>query len=283
VTDKSYDGQTIDEVLAAAPAGPPKPIDRFSTSPKGASVLQVGSEQVEVDDAKAMIAGYCFAEKEGRWDTSDIKGSGYENDLPEVSWRRWAYRSYDCVPPSPDGGLSGVDLLVPVGLNVTQGFGTELLERLAAAGNVVSETMAAVPEHATFWDLQRDEIEPAGVPAPGTTSWALHRSWAILMSVPGCRVTITHKILHHRWPNLFPLIDTQTLTRLREGEAWLNIYDDLAGQADKFLELEEWFRGQLKDRADAVPLSRLRLHDIILWCRSTSEDEAAIAAGRGLP
>ena len=61
------------------------------------------------------------------------------------------------------------------------------------------------------------------------------------VSVPGCGVTKTRKILHHPRPHLFPLIDRQTMAKLGEN-LWLTIYDDLKEQASAFDELEAWFR-----------------------------------------
>lgn len=275
---KNYEGKTVSQILDGLPVETKTtPI----TKDEGFEmILKVGSETIHFEEAKALIAGYCFGEKPGRWDTSGTANSGYGNELPDVAWRKWAYRSYDCIPSAPGHDLSGVDLLVPVGLNVTQGYGTELIERLTAAGSVVGTTMKAVSAKASFWDLNREEIEPAGIPSPGSTAWAIHRAWAILMSVPGCGVTITHKILHHKWPSLFPLIDTQTLGRLREGEAWLNVFDDLTIQAVPFSELEMWFDSLRQKHEGTTALTRLRIHDILLWCLATGESEHAKELGK---
>lgn len=244
----------------------------------GTDVLNVGDRQISLADARALITGYCFAEQPGRWETDKVSGNVYGDALPEVTWRRWAYRAYDCAAAPPGNILSGADLLMPVGLNVVQGYGTELVESLTAAAPLVSEVMGAVPEGATFWDIDRNEIEPAGTPTEGSVSWALHRSWAILMSVPGCGLTITHKILHHKWPKLVPLIDSRTVEHLKGG-AWLAVHSDLATQQAQFEGLEDWFRG-LSVEKGSTPLTRLRLHDILLWCIATGEDAEATAEGR---
>ena len=42
--------------------------------------------------------------------------------------------------------------------------------------------------------------------------------------------------------------------------------DDLTGHESGFFELEEWFKSLPGRR---LPLHRLRLHDILLWCDTT--------------
>lgn len=272
-----YRGKTISQILDRVPV---KEKPGFPALVKeGGQMLKVGCKSIDVEDAKALIAGYCFGDKAGRWDPPPEGGERYASHLPDVTWRRWAYRCYDSIPPVASPELKGLDLLIPVGLNVTQGYGTELLERLMSAGRLVSETMAAVPEGATFWELGRNEIEPAGLPEEGSVSWALHRSWAILMSTPKCGVTITHKILHHKWPRLFPLIDRQTKALLAENTSWLNVHDDLTSQEAEFAALENWFDELRLKQNEGPALTRLRLHDIMLWSLATGEADEAIALG----
>lgn len=83
-------------------------------------------------------------------------------------------------------------------------------------------------------------------------------AWYRIESVPGCGVTKTHKILHHAWPHLFPLVDRQTMAKLGEN-LWLTIYDDLTKpeQVAAWDELEAWFATLAGARA-GVPLTRLR-------------------------
>lgn len=102
----------------------------------------------------------------------------------------------------------------------------------------------------------------------------LHRAWYLIESVPGCGVTKTHKILHHAWPHLFPLIDRRTMTKLGEN-LWLTIHKDLSDYEKAFCELEVWF-AMLAGSRGGVPLTRLRLHDILLWCRVVGEEGRAV-------
>jgi hypothetical protein len=106
----------------------------------------------------------------------------------------------------------------------------------------------------------------------------------------GLGVARIHKVLHHKRPEHFPLIDGRTVDSLSaawsEGSgdgSWATIHRDLQEQDGIFEELEGWFR----ERAQAVhgwppsrPLSRLRIHDILLWCDVSDERGEAHEAGR---
>jgi hypothetical protein len=60
---------------------------------------------------------------------------------------------------------------------------------------------------------------------------------------------------------------------------WAQIHEELGRSEREFDELESWFRGLHGPR---LPLSRLRLHDILLWCRVTGEDAEARQLGQEL-
>lgn len=246
----------------------------------GEGVLRLGREPLEISitDAKTVIAGYCFAEEAGSWDTRRESVNKSATTLPDVSWRRWAYRAYDCEPPSPGSDLTIADLLMPVALNVTQGYGSALLERLQGAAPLVSHAMRSVPDGAAFWQLEESELREANQDKDSIAS-SLNRAWAVLMSVPGCAVTVTHKILHHKWPKLFPLIDTLTLKHLPAESQWLAIHTDLSRHEPEFEELEEWF-APLAETHGGRPLFRLRLHDILLWCDAAHQTKSAREAGK---
>jgi hypothetical protein len=91
----------------------------------------------------------------------------------------------------------------------------------------------------------------------------------------GLGVALTHKTLHHKRPRLAPLIDGKTVKRT----GWIGIYDDLQCQVAEFADLEQWF-GDLALRNSGVGISRLRIHDVVLWCSVTGEFERTERAGR---
>lgn len=232
--------------------------------------MNLAGEPFEFEEAKAIIAGYCFGEETTRPDPPEPAYGEPHQPWPRA---RFGYRSYDC-QRGPGEGIDIVDIVAPVLLNVTQGYGVEIVSNLLAVAPVVNEVMRQVPPELSFWTIPREELEN---PQEGSASWCLHRAWYLIESVPGCGVTKTHKILHHAWPHLFPLIDRQTMTRLGD-DLWLTIQDDLTKPENEraFNELEVWFAALARTKA-GVPLKRLRLYDILLWSRIAPgvEKEAA--------
>ena len=164
--------------------------------------LRVAGESFPVGDVKAVIAGYCFGEETTQ---PDPPVPAYGEPLPAWLRSRFGYRSYDC-QRGPGEGIDIVDIVAPVLLNVTQGYGVEIVSNLLAVAPIVNEVVRQVPADVSFWTLPRGELEN---PPEGSPVWLLHRAWCLIESVPGCGVTKTHKVLHHAWPHLFPLIDTQ--------------------------------------------------------------------------
>ncbi len=235
--------------------------------------LVLAGESFSLDDARAVIAGYCFGEETTE---PDSPVSAYGEPLPAWRRARFGYRSYDC-QRGPGEGIDIVDIVAPVLLNVTQGYGVEIVSNLLAVAPVVNEVIQQVPADVAFWTPPREELEES---PEGSAAWLLHRAWYLIESVPGCGVTKTHKILHHAWPRLFPLLDRQTMTRLGDN-LWLAIYDDLTkpDQAPLFEDLEVWF-ATLASTRDGVLLTRLRIYDILLWCRVTGEEAEAARLSR---
>lgn len=223
-----------------------------------AGSLMVANERFSREEAEQVIATYCF-EDEPTHPTPPPQEYG----PPPAPWRRPAmgYRSYDC-QRGPGDGMDIVDIVAPVLLNVVHGYGVEMISNLLAVAPLVNETVRGVPSHLTFWTIPTTDIAN---PAEASPAWLLHRAWYLLESVPNCAVTKTHKILHHAWPHLFPLIDNDTRHSLGEN-MWLTIRRDLDASAEEFSILEAWFAGTAAAQG-GVALTRLRLYDILLWWR----------------
>lgn len=241
-------------------------------------MLTLAGEEFPINRAQEVIAGYCF----GETDSQPHPPTGMSYGLIIEPWkrRRWGYLTYDCQRgpgPAPDI----VDVVAPVLLNVAQGYGVRLVSDLLAVAPQVRDVVLSISDDDfRFWHLEPDEVAPQGMPEEGSPSFALHRAWYLVESVKGADVAVTHKLLHHAWPHLFPLIDNRTAARL--GEAyWVTILKNLKDQETEFAALEEWFEG-LTQKYGGVRLTRLRLHDILLWCRVTGEEEEAAKAGRDL-
>jgi hypothetical protein len=239
--------------------------------------MDVAGESFDIDRAKQVIAGYCFDEVDLAWDPPHER---YGEVPPTSRRRRWGYATYEGTR-SPGDRLALDDLLAPVSLNVVRGFGVEMLSRLLVVGPMVSEVVANVSEGFAFWHLNPQEVSPRSTPIEGSDAWLLHRAWFLMNCVPSVGPTISHKILHHRWPDLFPVVDKRTRSVLGRNDYWGRILDDLRRKEKEWAALEDWFRA-LPLRNNEPTLTRLRLHDILLWCRVVDQEEEAARAGERL-
>ena len=229
---------------------------------------KIAGKSFDIDQVKNVLAGYAFATRELRFRPPKSMPLGETPDLSAVP--RWAYRSFDCVG-STSGPLSDGDLLIAAGLNGR--LSSEKFLAMRAVAPLVSDALASMPADQTFWDLHRDHIK--AVPPEGSPAYGLWRAWRLMEGTPGIGVALSHKTLHHKRPRLAPLIDGKTVKRT----GWIGIYDDLQSQASEFADLEDWF-GDLAIRNSGVAISRLRIHDILLWCSVTGELDRAERAGR---
>lgn len=231
-----------------------------------------------------MCVGYAFCTERLGWQPDPAVTAtslATAPDAPTVG--RWAYGTYDCIPPHPGPRLAGVDLFVADGLNGR--MRAENIAAIRAVSGPVSDALEQLDEHCLFWELPRAEI--AEIPPEGTAAWHMWRAWSLMMGSKSVGIAIAHKTLHHKKPSVFPLIDNLTLPSLEisgAGTAWAQIHSDLTSQADAWSYLEAEFAAVAGSRGD-VPLQRLRLHDILLWTRcdehfddAREEGESIIAA-----
>jgi Family of unknown function (DUF6308) len=224
---------------------------------------------ITLDEAKAAVAGYAFAVRE----------------VGEERAPRWGYRTYDCVPASPGPDFSDLDILVAAGLN------GEL--DVAAIGALQLATRRAAPYLAEAADRGQELgrltlAELADNPPAGTTGWLLDKAWKQMMSTPDVGRALTHKVLHHKRPALFPLLDRQTAGVLRPAgqphgwNAWQVIWADIDDSRAGFEELRAWF-ADLATARGGVPLELPRLHDILAWLKAAGQWNAAVTAAGQLP
>lgn len=214
-------------------------------------------------DARSVLAGYAF-------ETETVEKRNHETTRP-----RWGYRTYDCIPPDPGPTLGPIDLLVAAGLNgrVNVKRMASLLQAAEPAGAALAK--AEVP----FWELEPEDL---GHERPDSTStaWPIWTAWETLMALPDIDVALTHKVLHHKRPDFIPLVDNKTLELLPERKVWITIHADLRQKG--FEEMESWFKDLIHDRGEVglVPLSRVRIHDILLWGSRGRQRKELIEAGK---
>lgn len=239
--------------------------------------LTVGGLEYSEDQAKAVIAGYAL----GTYEVL-LSRRGSCKAIPQATIRvpRWGYRTYDCVRPSPGPGCEATDYLIAAGLNGR--IDVSSVAALQAACPPAFEELSQIDESLVYWHL--DEGRLMTFPQQDCPERHLWLAWCYMMSMPEIGVALTHKTLHHKRPTLFPLIDGRTVKAFDEGAAWVTIHRDINQHDGKpFASLEEWFAALAREQEGCVPLTRLRLHDILLWCRiMPGQEEEAARKGEAL-
>lgn len=244
----------------------------------GPRTIRIGNveESFSVPDIQKILAGYAFATEPHQFDAKSPMRVG---DPPEV--RRvpvWAYRSYDCVRTT-SGPVTPTDILVVNGLNGR--LNANAYHAICGILPELNAALASIPLGTCFWKIDPTEIE--ALPAEGTTAWWVWRAWWLLARSRSVGPAITHKLLHHKRPTVFPLLDNQTLALLTPDRAWIDIHDQLTTRPvgydyDVYEYLERWF-AELAARRDGVAISRLRIHDIVLWCTADGARDTAMTRG----
>jgi hypothetical protein len=247
------------------------PIELIGVNGRGVSYSE--------DEARAALAGYAFGQVNLSW--KPPRGLPRESDLgvpPSVSERyRWGYWSFDCVPASPSR-VSIEDIVATAALNT--GVSGDAVLGLDAIRHDLNETLAHIPATTTFWQLRAKDFGERP-PAPDTMSWWAWRAWALLMGLRGVDRAITHKLLHRKRPWLFPMLDSVTTAHLGGSRAWATIWEDLTRHEQEFVALEDWF-ATLAAAHDGVRLTRLRIHDIMLWGELSGDRPMMESLGRQL-
>lgn len=221
-------------------------------------------------EAQEALAAFAFGEVELEWALKPAKIGWKTLKLiaqtplaapPDATTRyRWAYHTFDCVPGSPNG-LTLHDVVVTAAVD-SQVSGLAVL-RIMAISQQLQAILGTIPVEQTFWGLQGLNLGVAPPAAANKLEWALWRVWTLLMGLDDVSRAVTHKTLHHKRPWFFPMLDEVTAAALGN-DPWVTISNDLKSQTAKFDWLEEWFAGFAGPQG-GVPLTRLRIHDILLW------------------
>lgn len=225
-------------------------------------VGQTPSHGYTQTEAETVLLGYAFARGPLGWRRTPRVPLTFTPTSVEPYL--WGYAAYDCRPSTPHG-LTLSDVLVTATLDSRIGAKTAL--EIMSVGAELASYLRRIPINQNFWDLTRTRLASfAGGTAPETYLW---RAWCLLNGLDTVGPTITHKVLHHKRPWLFPLLDGRTLKAYPTTGAWTGLYDDLHAHEEEFVALEAWFAREAGLRS-AMPLTRLRIHDILLWAKQSS-------------
>ena len=234
--------------------------------------IGAGRWEIPLDDAKAAVAGYAFAERR----------------LGEEKAPKWGYRTFDCIPASPGAEFSDLDITVAAGLNAQ--LDVDAIAALQLATRRAQPYLTAAAERdQVFTELPPAEL--ADEPLRGSTGWLLAQAYRQMESTPYVGLARAHKVLHHKQPLLVPLLDNITAGiyqddkghRLRgDWNLWQHVRAEIDGNRAELEDLREWFAGRAAAR-DGAPLGLLRLHDILVWLNAGERQwNDALTAGKRL-
>jgi hypothetical protein len=241
----------------------------MSTGRPGFVLDTVGPEPLPADTALAAVLGYARGRRPLRY-RSPNEREGRWVQVPAFGFERFDRR------PVPTGPLGDDDVLVAEGLHGRLDRPGWTAVR-AALDDVQPRADAAVARASgrPFWALPDDELSVLA--EPGTVGSALRS----LGEPPGPHDRYVVAALHHRHPELVPLLSRSTwlqaLPHLREGDSGTAavVHRELRANGDAFAALEEAVAAAL-----GHPLTRLRLHDLLLWLSATLRLPAAVALGQ---
>lgn len=223
-----------------------------------------------------------------RWDTALAAVLGYARgrrplyfrspSRPEGRWVRvlaYGYERFDRRPRS-EAPLGEPDILTAEGLHgrLDPAGWTALLAALKALRPLADATADRAGGR-PFWELPDDEFSVLA--EPGTVGACLRE---IREHDSDVRPQYLTAALHHRRPEVFPLLARTTrwqfLPHVREGDSGVEavIHRELRANADAFAALES----AVAQRLD-TPLTRLRLHDVLVWLSGSLRLAHAVQLG----
>jgi hypothetical protein len=229
-----------------------------------------GPDPVPLPDAVAAVLGYARGRRP-LWFRSPVSAEGRW-----VHVLAFGYERFDARPRS-EGPLGDPDVLTAEGLHgrLDRDSWTTVRTALDDAAPLAEQAVERAGGRA-FWELPAEEFSVLG--EPGTVGAALRD----LGTLPGVPPGYVPAALHHRWPRLFPLVAPSTRRQLwphlREGDSGVEavIHRELRAQAQGFELLETAVAGH------GLAMTRLRLHDVLLWLSAGLRLTHATALGRAL-
>ena len=191
----------------------------------------------------------------------------------------FAYERFDCRPRA-EGPLGDDDVLAAEALHGRldpAGWAAvrAALDRAGDLADAATERAAGRP----LWELPDEEFSV--LREPGTVGAVLR---GIQHLGRGAVPVYVAAALHHRRPELFPLVGTTTrrqlLPHVEEGDSGVEavVHRELRANAEAFAVLETAVAGVLGP-AGGVVLTRLRLHDLLVWASGSLRLTHAVSLG----
>ena len=233
-----------------------------------------GPDPIPLDVAVRAVLGFARGRRP-LWFRSPVEQNGRWVHLPAFGYDRFDRRPAAVGGPRDDDVLTAEMLhgrLDPAGWSsVRNALDDTVRLATAAADRAVGRT---------FWELPDDELSVLG--EPGTVGACLREIWN-----RGSRAghpAFVSAALHHRRPALIPHVDRTTrlqfLPHLIEGDSGVEavIHRELRANAAAFTALEDTLAGLLVEDGD-IRLTRLRLHDVLVWLSGSLRLTHAVQLG----
>ena len=226
-----------------------------------------GPDPIPFDTAVAAVVGYALGRRPFRFRSLSF---------PDGKWAQipaFGYERFDA-HPATDLPLGEIDILVAEGL-----YGRlrpapwealrEQLDRSRPLADALTQRATGRPFH----ELPSDEFSVLA--EPGTVG-------ALLRYLQeGAEPHYVLAALHHRHRDLVPIVSDRTTRQLsphrQEADSGVEavIHRELGANAEAFEQLEKATAAVLP-----VPLTRLRLHDVLVWLSGSLRLTHAVALGR---
>jgi hypothetical protein len=241
------------------------------------SLPSAGPDPIPWDTALAAVLGYARGRRP-LW----FRSPGH----PEGRWVRipaFGYERFDC-RSRVAGPLGEDDVLVAEGLHgrLDPAAWAAVRSALDEVGPLADAAAVRAGGRA-FWELPPGEVSV--LEEPGTVGAALR---AIGRHGTGRQRDHLRAALHHRRPDLVPLLDATTrrqlLPHVEEGDSGVEavVYRELLANEEAFDALETAASGLLT-ATGGVRLTRLRLHDALVWLSGSQRLAHAVALGEQTP
>jgi hypothetical protein len=226
-----------------------------------------GPDPLPVDTALAAVLGYARGRRPLYFRAPNAR-TGRWVELPAFGYERFDRR------PVPDGPLGEPDILTAEGLHgrldpVAWEAMKSALDDVRPLADLAVERAAGRALH----ELPDDEFSVLA--EPGTVGAALRHIWQLCSDAPDVSAKHVAAALHHRHPDLFPLLVRTTrwqlLPHVREGDSGPEavIHRELHANADAF--------AALRSATADLGLTTLRLHDVLLWLSASLRLTHAVA------
>jgi hypothetical protein len=230
-----------------------------------------GPDPIPYGTALAAVLGYARGRRPLRFRSPSV---------PEGRWvavPAFGYERFDR-QPIPDKPLGEADILVAEGLHGRLDPDTwtvlkAALHEVRPLADVAVQRAAGRP----FWELDDDQFSVLA--EPGTVGAVLREIWQTNGSPQYVAAA-----LHHRRPSLFPHLTSTTrrwlLPHVQEGDSGVEavVHRELRAIGAVFSTLVTEVTRLLQD--GGPPLTRLRLHDVLLWLSTSLRLSHAVELGR---